>query len=59
AIITMEHKGYLLVLVSGLGTFIRTGNPRFFNEMCQIWSELIHIKRRSGDPVDSLVNCFI
>jgi hypothetical protein len=42
----MEHEGYLLVLVSGLGTFIRTGNPRFFNEMCQIWSELIHLMQR-------------
>jgi hypothetical protein len=46
----MEHEGYLLVLVSGLGTFIRTGNPRFFNEMCQIWSELIHlIQHRFGE----------
>jgi len=37
----MKHEGCLVDFVSGLSIFIRTGNPLFFKESCQIWSELL------------------
>jgi hypothetical protein len=42
--VTIKHEGYLLcVLISGLGTFIKTANPLLFKSMCQIWSELFQL----------------
>ncbi|MDP5210794.1 hypothetical protein, partial [Microbulbifer sp. 2205BS26-8] len=53
--------GLSLVLVSGFVTFIKTGKPPLFKEMCQIWSELIHIqgsRRAPGWPCQVLFRVF-
>ena len=46
-LVTLQHEGYLLmVLMVSVCTAIKTGNPLFFKERCQIRSELLHVNQQ-------------
>ena len=42
-LVSIQHEGYLFMVLMLLGNSIKTGNPRFLQARCQIRSKLLHI----------------